>query len=49
MDETNDIHKGSIIGNYRVAAMLGQGAAGYVYEVEDVRTGAKLALKAFTP
>ena len=49
MDETNEISKGSVIGNYRVATMLGQGATGTVYEVEDVRTGAKFALKAFTP
>ena len=40
---------GDVIGNYRIVRPLGQGAAGTVYEVEDVRTGKRLALKAFTP
>ena len=40
---------GDVIGSYRIVRPLGQGAAGTVYEVEDVRTGKRLALKAFTP
>ena len=40
---------GDVIGNYRIVRPLGQGAAGTVYEVGDVRTGKRLDLKAFTP
>ena len=40
---------GDVIGNYRIVRPLGQGGMGMVYEVGDVRTGKRLALKAFTP
>ena len=40
---------GDVIGNYRIVRPLGQGGMGTVYEVGDVRTGKRLALKAFTP
>lgn len=36
-------------GAYKVVRSLGSGSAGTVYEVEDVRSGSKLALKAFSP
>ena len=49
MEEITEFEEGSVIGNYRIVRPLGQGAAGTVYEVEDVRTGKRLALKAFTP
>ena len=49
MEEMIEFKEGSIIGNYRIIRPLGEGAAGTVYEVEDVRTGKRLALKAFTP
>ena len=49
MEEINEFEEGSVIGNYRIVRPLGQGAAGTVYEVDDVRTGKRLALKAFTP
>ena len=49
MEEMIEFEEGSIIGNYRIIRPLGEGAAGTVYEVEDVRTGKRLALKAFTP
>ena len=40
---------GDVIGSYRIVRPLGQGGMGTVYEVGDVRTGKRLALKAFTP
>jgi serine/threonine protein kinase len=40
---------GDVIGNYRIVRPLGQGGMGTVYEVDDVRTGKRLALKVFTP
>ena len=49
MEEMIEFKEGSIIGNYRIIRPLGEGAAGTVYEVEDVRIGKRLALKAFTP
>ena len=49
MEEMIEFEEGSVIGNYRIIRPLGEGAAGTVYEVEDVRTGKRLALKAFTP
>ena len=49
MEEINEFEEGSVIGNYRIVRPLGQGAAGTVYEVDDVRTGKRLALKVFTP
>lgn len=49
MEEITEFEEGSVIGSYRIVRPLGQGAAGTVYEVEDVRTGKRLALKAFTP
>lgn len=39
---------GDVIGSYRIVRPLGQWAAGTVYEVEDVCTGKRLDLKAFT-
>ncbi len=49
MEEMIEFEEGSVIGNYRIIRPLGQGAAGTVYEVDDVRTGKRLALKVFTP
>jgi serine/threonine-protein kinase len=49
MDETDKIRAGSALESYRIDAVLGEGAAGTVYAVEDMRTGAQFALKAFTP
>ena len=49
MEEINEFEEGSVIGNYRIVRPLGQGGMGTVYEVGDVRTGKRLALKAFTP
>ena len=48
MEEITEFEEGSVIGSYRIVRPLGQGAAGTVCEVEDVRTGKRLALKAFT-
>ena len=50
MNETNEneIYEGSVIGNYRVVAMLGQGGMGTVYEVEHLELGTHYALKTFT-
>ena len=46
----NELSSGLVIGGaYKVVRSLGSGSAGTVYEVEDVRSGNKLALKAFTP
>ena len=46
----NELSAGQVIGGaYKVVRSLGSGSAGIVYEVEDVRSGSKLALKAFTP
>ena len=45
-----DLLPGEVIGGaYKVVRPLGAGSAGTVYEVEDVRSGNRLALKAFTP
>ena len=49
MEEINEFEEGSVIGSYRIVRPLGQGGMGTVYEVEDVRTGKRLDLKAFTP
>lgn len=49
MEGINEFEEGSVIGSYRIVRPLGQGAAGTVYEVDDVRTGKRLALKVFTP
>ena len=50
MDETNEIkiYEGSIIGNYRAVAKLGQGGMGAVYEVEHLELGTHYALKMFS-
>ena len=46
----NELSSGQVIGGaYKVVRSLGSGSAGTVYEVEDVRSGNKLALKAFSP
>ena len=46
----NELSSGQVIGGaYKVLRSLGNGSAGTVYEVEDVRSGNKLALKAFSP
>ena len=46
----NELSSGLVIGGaYKVVRSLGSGSAGTVYEVEDVRSGNKLALKAFSP
>jgi len=37
------------LGPYRVIRLLGQGAMGSVYEAEDTRQGARVALKVFSP
>ena len=50
MLEQDELSSGQVIGGaYKVIRSLGAGSAGTVYEVEDVRSGSKLALKAFTP
>ena len=43
-----EIFKGSIIGNYRVLRILGEGGMGTVYEVEHLELGTHYALKTFT-
>ena len=49
MDEIRKICVPRTIGNYRIVAVLGEGAAGTVYAVEDMRTGTQFSLKAFSP
>jgi len=51
MDETNEqasIPAGEVIGGWRVVRLIGRGGMAEVYEVEDVRLGARYALKLFT-
>ena len=43
-----EIGEGSVIGNYRVIRLLGQGGMGTVYEVEHLELGTHYALKTFT-
>ena len=43
-----EIVEGSVIGNYRVIRLLGQGGMGTVYEVEHLELGTHYALKTFT-
>jgi len=43
-----EIDEGSVIGNYRVIRLLGQGGMGTVYEVEHLELGTRYALKTFT-
>ncbi len=38
------LEAGSVIGNYRVVRMLGQGGMGTVYEVEHIELGTHYAL-----
>lgn len=46
--ETEELDEGSVIGNYRVVRLLGQGGMGTVYEVEHLELGTHYALKTFT-
>ena len=43
-----ELEAGSVIGNYRVVRMLGQGGMGTVYEVEHIELGTHYALKTYT-
>ena len=43
-----ELDEGSVIGNYRVIRLLGQGGMGTVYEVEHLELGTHYALKTFT-
>lgn len=43
-----ELETGSVIGNYRVVRMLGQGGMGTVYEVEHIELGTHYALKTYT-
>ena len=49
MDEIRKISVPRTMGNYRIVAVLGEGAAGTVYAVEDMCTGTQFSLKAFSP
>lgn len=46
--EMAELDEGSVIGNYRVVRMLGQGGMGTVYEVEHLELGTHYALKTYT-
>ena len=48
MDDVIELDEGSVIGNYRVIRMLGQGGMGTVYEVTHLELGTHYALKTFT-
>jgi len=48
MSDIKELDEGSVIGNYRVVRLLGQGGMGTVYEVEHVELGVHYALKTFT-
>jgi len=48
MDEIKEFEAGSVVGNYRVIRLLGQGGMGTVYEVEHLELGTHYALKTFT-
>ena len=43
------LEKTTIAGRYRVEAPLGKGGMAVVYQVEDLQTGRKLALKQLLP
>ena len=48
MNGVIELDEGSVIGNYRVIRLLGQGGMGTVYEVEHLELGTHYALKTFT-
>lgn len=48
MNDVIELDEGSVIGNYRVIRLLGQGGMGTVYEVEHLELGTHYALKTFT-
>ena len=48
MNDVIELDEGSVIGNYRVVRLLGQGGMGTVYEVEHLELGTHYALKTFT-
>ena len=48
MNDVIELDEGSVIGNYRIVRLLGQGGMGTVYEVEHLELGTHYALKTFT-
>ena len=48
MNDVIELDEGSVIGNYRIIRLLGQGGMGTVYEVEHLELGTHYALKTFT-
>lgn len=47
-EKTAALAEGSTVGRWKVVRLLGRGGMAEVYEVEDVRLGARYALKLFT-